>query len=84
MMRPAHLVSKVINALKEVEGLPGATVDTSVRGFGKGRAAGAPGRIVDDFVEYVPKAKLEIVVPDTMVQDHCGCDSEERVHGKTG
>ena len=58
------MLSKVISALKELEGLPGVTVDTSVRGFGKGRAAEAPGRIVEDFVEYVPKVKLEIVVPD--------------------
>ncbi len=58
------MLSKVINALKELEGLPGVTVDTTVRGFGKGRGADAAHRIVDDFVEYVPKAKLEIVVPD--------------------
>lgn len=58
------LLSKVINALKELEGLPGVTVDTSVRGFGKSHGADAAHRIVDDLVEYVPKAKLEIVVPD--------------------
>jgi nitrogen regulatory protein P-II 1 len=62
------MLSKVINALKELEGLPGVTVDTSVRGFGKGRAVEAPGRIVEDFVEYVPKVKLEIVVPATLVE----------------
>ncbi len=61
------MLSKVVNALKEIEGLPGVTVDTSVRGFGKGRAIEAPAHIVDDFVEYVPKAKLEIVVPDELV-----------------
>lgn len=66
------MLSKVINALKELEGLPGVTVDTSVRGFGIGRAAEAPGRIVEDFVEYVPKAKLEIVVPDTLVEKVVG------------
>lgn len=60
-------LSKVINALKELEGLPGVTVDTSVRGFGKSRGADAAHRIVDDLVEYVPKAKLEIVVPDRLV-----------------
>lgn len=36
------MLSKVISALKELEGLPGVTVDTSVRGFGKGgRSPGA-------------------------------------------
>ena len=62
------MLSKVVNALKEIEGLPGVTVDTSVRGFGKGRAADAPARIVDDLVEYVSKAKLEIVVPNELVE----------------
>ena len=58
------MVSKVINALKELDGLPGITVDISVRGFGKTRGADAAHRIIDDLVEYVPKAKVEIVVPD--------------------
>ena len=61
------MLSKVVNALKELEGLPGVTVDTSVRGFGKSRGVDAAHRIVDDLVEYVPKAKLEIVVPDRLV-----------------
>ncbi len=43
-------------------------MDTSVRGFGKGRASEAPGRVVEDLVEYVPKVKLEIVVPDELVE----------------
>ncbi len=62
------MLTKVVSALRELEGLPGMTVDTSVRGFGKARAAGAPERLVDDFIEYVAKAKLEIVVPDELVE----------------
>jgi nitrogen regulatory protein P-II 1 len=62
------MLAKVVSALKELEGLPGVTVDTSVRGFGKSRAVGAPGRVVEDFVDYVPKAKLDIVVPDALVE----------------
>ncbi|HEY4684342.1 MAG TPA: P-II family nitrogen regulator [Candidatus Acidoferrales bacterium] len=62
------MLSKVVNALKDLKSLPGVTVDTSVRGFGKGRAADAPARIVEDLVEYVPKVKLEIVVPDGLVE----------------
>jgi len=31
-------------------------------------AIGAAGRVVDDFVEYVAKVKLEIVVPDLLVE----------------
>ena len=62
------MLTKVVSALKELDGLPGMTVDTPVRGFGKGRAAGAPEPIVDDLIEYVAKAKLEIVVPDELVE----------------
>lgn len=62
------MLSKVVSGLKEIEGLPGVTVDTSVRGFGNGRAAGVPAAIVEDLVEYVPKAKLELVVPDHLVE----------------
>lgn len=62
-----HMLSMVVSALKEVPGLPGVTVDTSVRGFGKARAAGAREAIEEDSIEYVAKVKLEIVVPDALV-----------------
>ncbi len=60
------LLSKVVEALKEIEGLPGVTV-SDVRGFGRARAVGSPDTVVDGTVEYVKKAKLEIVVPDRLV-----------------
>ena len=62
------MLSKVINALKESESLPGVTVDMSVCGFGRGRAAQAKAKIVEDSVEYVKKVKLEIVVPDHLAE----------------
>ena len=62
------MLSKVINALKEIEGLPGVTVDTSVRGFGKGQASKAAVPVADDSVEYAQKTKVEIVVPDQLVE----------------
>lgn len=62
------LVSKVVDALKEIEDLPGVTVSL-VRGFGKGRARKAVNRIIDDGVDYAPKTKLEIVVPDHLVEE---------------
>ena len=62
------MLSKVINALKELEGLPGVTVDSDVKGFGKGRAEHAKAKIVEDLVEYAKKVKLEIVVPDHLVE----------------
>ncbi|RMD91437.1 MAG: P-II family nitrogen regulator [Calditrichaeota bacterium] len=62
------LLTKVVDALKKIDGLPGLTVDSDVRGFGRSRASEAKHKIIDDIVEYAPKAKLEIVVPDDMVE----------------
>lgn len=62
------LLSKVVDALKEIDDLPGITV-SEVRGFGKGRARGALNKLVEDGIEYAFKNKLEIVVPDRLVED---------------
>ena len=61
------LVSNVVQALKEIEGLPGLTVDKDVKGFGRSRAKGSPNSVMDELVEYVPKVKLEMVVADELV-----------------
>jgi nitrogen regulatory protein PII len=63
------MLSKVISALKEIEGFPGVTVDMSVCGFGRGRATHAKDKLLEDSVEYVKKVKLEIVVPDHLAQN---------------
>ena len=60
-----HRLTPVIDALQAIEGLPGVTV-TEVKGFGRNRAKGAKDKVVEDFVEYAKKVKLEIVVPDEM------------------
>jgi nitrogen regulatory protein P-II 1 len=61
------MLSKVVEALKEIEELPGVTV-SDVRGFGRARGVGSPHPVLDEGVEYVKKAKLEIVVPDRLVE----------------
>ena len=61
------LLARVVEALKDIEGLPGVTV-SDVRGFGRARAIGAPDTVVDGSVEYVHRSKLEIVVPDHLVE----------------
>lgn len=61
------LLSKVVEALEEIDGLPGVTV-SDVRGFGHARAVGVPDTVVEGAVEYVKKSKLEIVVPDDLVE----------------
>ncbi|MFQ6092058.1 MAG: P-II family nitrogen regulator [bacterium] len=62
------MLTKVVDALKKIDGLPGLTVDSDVRGFGRNRAAQARHKIVEDTVEYAPKAKVEIVVPDELTE----------------
>lgn len=61
------LLSKVVEALKEIKGLPGVTV-SEVHGFGRARAVGSSNTIVEGTVEYVKKSKLETVVPDRLVE----------------
>ena len=68
MVQP-FMLSKVTGALEKIEGFPGMTV-TDVRGFGREKSTqekGAPHRVVEDFVEYVKKARIEIVARDEMV-----------------
>ncbi len=62
------MLSKVIEALEGIQHLPGVTV-SDVRGFGRGRAAGAADKLVDGEITYAKKCKLEIVVPDSLVEE---------------
>jgi len=61
------MLTKVIGALRQVEGLPGVTV-SEVQGFGKNLGRGTAGGAPPDSPEYVPKAKIEVVVSDEMVE----------------
>ncbi len=68
MVQP-FMLSKVTSALEEIDDFPGMTV-TAVRGFGREKASharGAPHRVIEDFVEYVKKERIEIVAHDEMV-----------------
>ena len=67
MIMQPFLISKVVEALKLIPGLPGVTV-SDVRGFGRAQAVGSMNTVVEGAVEYVRKSKLEVVVPDQMVE----------------
>lgn len=60
------MLEKVLDGLRGVDRLPGLTV-SEVRGYGRtrGRAADAG---PDSPVQYVKKAKVEVVVPDVLVE----------------
>ena len=58
------LLDKVLDALHELENLPGCTV-SEVRGYGRGPAPGEPSE--ERAYESAERIKLEIIVPDRMV-----------------
>ncbi len=62
------MLSKVTSRLQEISDFPGMTV-TKVQGFGREKAKGAPHRIVEDLIDYVPKVKIEIVATDAMADE---------------
>ena len=62
-----HMLTKVIDSLKAIENLPGVTV-SEVRGFGHIRTESVKEKIVQDFIEYAKKCKLEIVVRDELAE----------------
>ncbi len=66
IMQP-FLISKVVEALKLIPGLPGVTV-SDVRGFGRAQAIGSANTVTEGAIEYVKKSKLEVVVPDEMAE----------------
>ena len=65
IIQPFQLAG-VIEALQEIEELPGVTV-SDVRGFGRARAANAQDKVVDGSIEYARKSKLEVVIPEHLL-----------------
>ena len=64
IVRP-HLLEAVKNALQEV-GIVGMTV-TEVKGFGRQKGHTETYRGSEYKVEFIPKVKVEIAVPDDIV-----------------
>ena len=60
------MLEKVLDGLREIEGLPGMTV-SEVRGFGRTRGRSADAG-TEEPVQYVKKSKVEVVVPDDLVE----------------
>ena len=61
-----YVLDAVIHALKQIPGLPGVTV-SEVKGFGRSRAVDAAEKVVEGDHDYAKKVKLEIVVPDDLL-----------------
>jgi len=62
-----EVCESVITALKQITGLPGVTV-SEVKGFGRSRALDAADKVIEGSVEYAKKVKLEIVIPDGLLE----------------
>ena len=68
MVQP-FMLSKITGALEQIDGFPGMTV-TDVRGFGREKSIhgqGVPHNVMEEFLEYVKKSRIEIVAQDGMV-----------------
>lgn len=66
IIRPFKLLD-VVMELQKIEGLPGVTI-SDVREFGKSKTTYEKKDLVDGLVEYVHNVKIEVVVPDEMVE----------------
>ena len=72
------MLTRVVTALHKIEGLPGITI-SDIKGFGKSKGkksslseippeAGENGSDDEGIYEFVPKNKIEVVVPDGLME----------------
>jgi nitrogen regulatory protein P-II 1 len=66
IIRPFKLLD-VVSELQKIENLPGVTI-SEIRGFGKSKGKDAKEKIIDGLITYVQKVKIEVVVPNEMVE----------------
>lgn len=64
IVQPFMLI-KVVTALHKIEGLPGITI-SETKGFGKSK--GKKENAEEGIFEFVPKNKIEVVLPDELVE----------------
>lgn len=75
----SHRLMEVKEGLNGI-GVPGMTI-TEVRGFGRQRGHSELYRGAEYHVEFIPKIKIEVVVPDSLVDQVLKTVLE---HGQTG
>ena len=73
-----HKLPDVTLALQAIEELSGASI-SDIRGFGRGRGKSAEDRIRDGLIDYMPRTRLELACPDTLV-DHVVSVVEKHAH----
>lgn len=67
IIRPFKL-DDVITALHKIDGLPGITI-SEIKGFGKSKAKDSQDAIREGLHLFVPRVKLELVVPNSLVDE---------------
>lgn len=82
IIQPFQLAN-VIDALKQMTDLPGVTV-SEVKGFGKTLAEDAEDKVVEDLIDYARKVKLEIVIPDHLLEKVLEVIQHEAHTGRPG
>jgi nitrogen regulatory protein P-II 1 len=78
IIRPFKLTD-VLTALQEIEGLPGITV-SDVRRFGQSGAK----ELSSGLMDFVAKVKIEVVVPDHLVEKTVSVIQTTAHTGNTG
>jgi len=73
----------VIHALKQIPDLPGITV-SEVRGFGRNRTVDASHTVMEGANEFGIKVKLEVVVPDEMLESAIQAIQANAHRGRSG
>ncbi len=81
IIRP-HLLDAVKNALQEV-GITGMTI-TEVKGFGRQKGHTETYRGSEYKIDFIPKVKIEVVVPEEMVDDVIDAVAKTAKTGKFG
>lgn len=77
------MLTDVLHALEKIEGLPGVTV-SEVAGWGKTRGNSARETVTQGSHKFAKKSKLELVVPDGLVEVVVGTIEKTAHTGQVG
>jgi len=82
IVRPS-LLSRVVDSLREIPEIPGIII-YEIKGFGKARARTAKDKFTEEFIDYIPRMKLEVVIKDEQVEEVVALILKNAHTGNTG
>jgi nitrogen regulatory protein PII len=77
------MLQKVMCELVKIDHFPGITI-TKVMGLGKGKGRDGVCRFEEDFIEFKPKVKIEMVVSAEMAEEVVQTIQKNAYTGKKG